>query len=679
MHQTNDFYAASSSAKPADQRLPIEISGYKLLRSLGSGGMGQVFAAEDAGGNEVAFKLLHPWVAADPRARARLEREVKMLLRVRSKHVASLLDVEIDDKDMFMVTELVQGNTLDEDVKTHGAYSITELLVLAETVAQALEDVHQAGVVHRDLKPSNVMVCERGPILIDFGIAQVLNDERLTRTGLVTGTPGFLDPDVMAGSAPGELGDWWSWAAIVLFAATGRPPFGAGGANTIFARVEAGRPDISGIPWALGRILQIALHPKPTVRASSSEVINVLRALAKQDEQQASAIADMASTVAMPVGGLETAGADLLEVAEVLGVDSTRPMEHIHTPDAITEYNDNLYADTQEDEYGIYDEYGEYTREYYEPSVQREDHTYLTDEYDLYENGQLEYQHDDYRAGYYATTEQTEYLASGNFYASDSSYAGQEHEDYYNTLPIYDDSSKHGRESFYTDVQDTREINYPAISAVAPDNYELNIQSTENASATPVITKADLPPGAGGLAVGCLIFVAILAGFWPRETFVVSLGLMLVLAALGSTSLFKRRLLKRGRTVGAANALATTTFVGHLLTAAIKILPGLGGGLFAGGAVVAILRHQNYLSFSHALSVGVGFFIFIVWIMPGAYNLRIGFRVCTTAILPSHAYRALVALLLISLAVLLFVGGYTGLLFIKPSLWPLPLPLWVTG
>lgn len=79
MHQTNDFYAASSSAKPADQRLPIEISGYKLLRSLGSGGMGQVFAAEDAGGNEVAFKLLHPWVAADPRARARLEREVKMV------------------------------------------------------------------------------------------------------------------------------------------------------------------------------------------------------------------------------------------------------------------------------------------------------------------------------------------------------------------------------------------------------------------------------------------------------------------------------------------------------------------------------------------------------------------------------------------------------------------------
>ena len=87
----------------------------------------------------------------------------------------------------------------------------------------ALEAVHGAGVVHRDLKPSNVLVTDDGPVLIDFGIAQAADDPRLTAAGLVIGTPGYLAPELLDGDEPTAASDFWGWAAVLAFAATGRP------------------------------------------------------------------------------------------------------------------------------------------------------------------------------------------------------------------------------------------------------------------------------------------------------------------------------------------------------------------------------------------------------------------------------------------------------------------------
>ena len=253
-----------------------EVGGYRLVERLGSGGMGTVYEALDADDRSVALKLIHPHVAADPAARRRLAREVSLLHKIKGESVARVLDAEVDGAEAFVVTELIQGPTLEEDVEAHGPFEPDELSGLAHGLADALAAIHGAGVVHRDLKPSNVMLSPAGPVLIDFGIAQVADDVRLTQTGMVTGTPGYLDPEVIAGAEPGTECDWWAWAAVLLFAATGRPPFGHGTMSTVLQRVASGNAQTDGAEEAVGAALRSALDPSPGRRLGHESVLDVL-------------------------------------------------------------------------------------------------------------------------------------------------------------------------------------------------------------------------------------------------------------------------------------------------------------------------------------------------------------------------------------------------------------------
>src|SRR6202451_2376703 len=105
---------------------------------------------------------------------------------------------------------------------------------LAHGTAEALPPIHAAGVVHRDLKPSTVMLTDDRPVVIDFGIAQSPNATRLTQTGLVMGTPGYLAPEVIEGQPSSSASDVHSWGATMAFAATGRAPFGTGSFENVF-------------------------------------------------------------------------------------------------------------------------------------------------------------------------------------------------------------------------------------------------------------------------------------------------------------------------------------------------------------------------------------------------------------------------------------------------------------
>jgi len=252
------------------------VGGYELVRVLGSGGMGTVYEAIDADGRQVALKLLHPAFSTDDAARERLRREVATLHRVRGAHVARVLDAEADADEAFVVTELIDGESLDHSVRQHGPLDIEELSDLAHGLATALEEIHATGVVHRDMKPGNVMLTDDGPVVIDFGISQLADDARLTQTGLVTGTPGYVDPQVLAGGVPDKDGDWWGWAAVLVFSATGRPPFGTGPLAAVLARVETGRADVEGLPPRVGQVLRRALHPDPALRLSPRSVMTAL-------------------------------------------------------------------------------------------------------------------------------------------------------------------------------------------------------------------------------------------------------------------------------------------------------------------------------------------------------------------------------------------------------------------
>ncbi len=266
-----------------------EFGGYRLIERIGTGGMGSVYRALNGDGAWVAVKILHPAISADPQARARLAREVATMRRVHGPGVAELLDAEVDEDDAFVVTELIDGPTLFEDVREYGAYSAAELAGLAHGLRQALESIHAAGVVHRDLKPSNVMMSASGPVLIDFGIAQVADDARFTQTGLVSGTAGYLDPQALQGEDPSPAGDWWSWAAVLAFAATGRAPFGKGPTGAVISRVYGHEVDLDGLPVGTAQVLRAALSPAVEERPTPAQVVGVLnRCAAGYDDDAAS-------------------------------------------------------------------------------------------------------------------------------------------------------------------------------------------------------------------------------------------------------------------------------------------------------------------------------------------------------------------------------------------------------
>ena len=272
-------------------RAGTSVGGYRLLRRLGAGGMGVVWEATDEGGRHVAMKILHPQIAADPTARRRLDREASVLARVRDTRVARILDIETGDGSQgitFVITELIEGPTLQHEVEHEGVYDLTtdarDLADLAHGLVDSLRAVHAAGVIHRDLKPSNVMLGAQGPVLIDFGIAQVADDVRLTQTGQVTGTPGFIPPEMLDGGEPNADVDWYACAGVLLFTVTGLAPFGSGAWQVVFRRVYAGTPELGNLEEenpALARAFTAALAPEADNRLGPDGLLEVLDEIAE--------------------------------------------------------------------------------------------------------------------------------------------------------------------------------------------------------------------------------------------------------------------------------------------------------------------------------------------------------------------------------------------------------------
>jgi len=234
--------------------------------------MGVVHLARDPQGDLVAVKVLHPDTTESANARLRLAREVETMRRVRSAFVAEVLDADVTGEFPYIVTRYVPGPTLEAMVRTRGPLSGSGLRRLAYGTAEALTAIHAAGVVHRDLKPGNVMLTDDRPVVIDFGIAQSPDATRLTQTGLVMGTPGYLAPEVIEGQPSSPASDVHSWGATLAYAATGRPPYGGGGDSyqTIFYRIVSGRADLSGIPAPLVPLVSAALARDPAHRPSAS-------------------------------------------------------------------------------------------------------------------------------------------------------------------------------------------------------------------------------------------------------------------------------------------------------------------------------------------------------------------------------------------------------------------------
>ncbi|TIC80792.1 serine/threonine-protein kinase [Nocardioides sp. GY 10127] len=263
------------SAPARDERQ--RVGPYALITKLGEGGMGVVHLARGPEGERVALKVLRPHVVGDDEGRRRLEREVASLSLVHSRWVAPVLDADPWAPVPYVATRYVPGLSVHDHVLEEGPIHGSDLVWFAGGLAEGIAAVHAAGVLHRDVKPSNVLMEGRAPILIDFGLAKLAEDSRMTRTGFLLGTPGYVAPEVLVGEEATTASDVHAWAATVAYAGTGRSPFGRGPIEAVLDRVRRGEFDLTGIHGDLTSVLAAALDPEPSRRPRVEQLLAWLR------------------------------------------------------------------------------------------------------------------------------------------------------------------------------------------------------------------------------------------------------------------------------------------------------------------------------------------------------------------------------------------------------------------
>ncbi|WLQ32388.1 serine/threonine-protein kinase [Streptomyces castrisilvae] len=259
---------------------PAEIGGYPLEARLGSGGMGTVFLARTSSGRPVAIKLIHQQFASDSEFRIRFRQEVAAARRVSGAFTAAVVDAAPEADHPWMATAYIEGPTLAQRIADDGPLRGAGLRSLAIGLAEALRDIHRVGVVHRDLKPSNVVLSAEGPRVIDFGISRAADQQTLTMTGRVIGTPPFMSPEqLQAPRGVGPRSDVFSLATLLVYAATGRGPFDADSPYLTAYQVVHEEPSLDAVPAALRTVVEPCLGKEPEGRPSADELLELLRDL----------------------------------------------------------------------------------------------------------------------------------------------------------------------------------------------------------------------------------------------------------------------------------------------------------------------------------------------------------------------------------------------------------------
>lgn len=287
----------SSRATPLGENDPRTLGSYTLLGKLGQGGMGTVYLGRSELGRLVAIKVVRADVADDAQFRSRFRQEAATARRVARVCTAEVLDFDPEAEQPYLVTEFIEGPTLQSFVSKGGPLADANLEQLAVGVAAALRAIHAAGIVHRDLKPSNVVLSPFGPRVIDFGIARALDSGAgLTGDLQQLGTPAFMSPEQIRGDPITSKADIWAWGGLVTFAATGHYPFGMGSAQVLLFRALNEEPRLDGVDPGLHPIVWDSMRKNPYERPNASQLMDRLLGDAgdtgDQDEQVTNVLAD---------------------------------------------------------------------------------------------------------------------------------------------------------------------------------------------------------------------------------------------------------------------------------------------------------------------------------------------------------------------------------------------------
>ncbi|MFF3393224.1 protein kinase [Streptomyces sp. NPDC002669] len=256
---------------------PREISGYRLIARIGEGGMGTVYLSHTRGGQAVALKLIRREFGDDPEFRRRFDQEVQAARRVQGYHLVPVVDHDTSGPLPWLASAFVPGLALQTVLESHGPLPLPAVFRLVGCTAQALGAIHAAGVVHRDLKPGNILLGATGPYVIDFGIARATDATQLTGSGVI-GTPQYMSPEHALGEQVGPATDVFSLGLIAAVAATGRHPYGAGGALTVATQIAntASRPPrLDEYPAELRPLLERCLTADPGTRITPAELASL--------------------------------------------------------------------------------------------------------------------------------------------------------------------------------------------------------------------------------------------------------------------------------------------------------------------------------------------------------------------------------------------------------------------
>ena len=276
---------------------------YRIVGQLGRGATGVVYrAVDDALGRDVAIKALNPHVAV-PEILKRFRAEATILARLSHPEIATIYDLLAIDTDLFMVMELVRGETLERVLERVGSMPPDHAGYLLDGILSALEHAHRAGIVHRDLKPANIMVTELGAIkIMDFGIARVRGAEHMTIDGCTIGTPAFMPPEQVLGEEVDGRADLYAVGVILYRLLSGKLPFDADAPLIMLQKQVAETPPPlnlhrTGLPDWCEAIVGRALAKAPADRFQTAEEF---RAAIARATGLASSI-DLAKAFAVPV------------------------------------------------------------------------------------------------------------------------------------------------------------------------------------------------------------------------------------------------------------------------------------------------------------------------------------------------------------------------------------------
>jgi eukaryotic-like serine/threonine-protein kinase len=263
--------AAKALARDEVQEHPADLLGqtvahFHIVEKIGAGGMGEVYQAKDLTlGRNVAIKILPEEFARDTDRVARFQREAKLLAALNHTNIAAIHGLEKSGGINFLVLELVEGETLADQLK-RGPIPVEESLKLALQIAEALEAAHEKGVIHRDLKLANIKVTPDGKVkVLDFGLAKAFAGEQadvnlsnsptlsmpLTQQGVILGTAAYMSPEQARGKAVDKRADIWAFGVVLFEMLTGQQLFRGNTVSDILASVLKEEPDWKLLPQDL--------------------------------------------------------------------------------------------------------------------------------------------------------------------------------------------------------------------------------------------------------------------------------------------------------------------------------------------------------------------------------------------------------------------------------------------